>query len=193
MDIYMKTFKNLHCYWIVYPDYLTVKPRLALDWEKADYHSLGPESVWLLHIMHLLAAAATVLSSCRGLWLTGHVTYSVAALGFKELVQEVPHSGPEESGDKRTRGRESMLLTRMLSKAMVRVGAAPALRSLVQGFGSRGQNPLFPGLCRALLLKRRVTVEQGKDRKLASVPQCLSENLWKDELHNTKHLPFPGN
>lgn len=65
MDIYMKTFKNLHCYWIVYPDYLTVKPRLALDWEKADY--LGPESVWLLRIMHLLAAAATVLSSSRGL------------------------------------------------------------------------------------------------------------------------------
>lgn len=55
--------------------------------------------------------------------------------------------------------------------------AVPALRSSVQGFGSRGQNPVPPGLCRALLLKQRVPVEQGKDRKLASVPRCLSENL----------------
>lgn len=51
MDVYMKTFKNVHCHWIVYPDYSTAK--LVLGWEKADYHSLGPERVWLLHIVYL--------------------------------------------------------------------------------------------------------------------------------------------
>lgn len=40
-------------------------------------------------------------------------------------------------GGMRTRARVSLLLMRMLPKAMVRVGTAPALRSFVQGFGSR--------------------------------------------------------
>lgn len=170
MGIYMKTFKNAHCLWIVYPDYSTVKPSPVLGWEKADYYS------WARRVSGFSTSCISwlQLQPCSHLaevfdWPC--ILYTIAAPRFKELVCEAPHWGPEESGGWNTRGRVSMLLLRTPSRPWWEWRLPQPSGGLSKG-GSRGQNPVFPVLCRALLWRQRVTVERGKDRKLASVPDA---------------------